>query len=478
MEFGNLFFWISLCLMVLLVFFERKDPKTLWAWLLVLTFMPAAGLLLYVLAGQNYRRKKLFHLKEMEDELQQTLAVQERLMALPGKSVTEPEMAQFDRLIRYNLQAADAVLTVDNRWEIFTEGKALYGELTAQIRAAKTYIHILSYIIRRDEVFAALEEELAEKAAEGVTVRLLVDAMGTRALGRRDYKRLRQKGIQVGIFFPAVLGRLQPRLNYRNHRKIIVVDGRVGFIGGFNIGREYLGKDKKLGHWRDTHLKLTGSAALLLNVRFAQDWNYACREDLFAQRALFAPRAGDYQGHALVQIIASGPDSRWQHIRNNYVRLFHGARKRIYIQTPYFVPDEAVLQALRMAALSGVDVRLMIPCKPDHPFVYRATCAYAGELLEAGARCFRYMDGFLHAKCVVVDGLACCCGTANLDIRSFCLNFEVNAVIYDRALAGQMEEIFREDLKSCQEITREAYGKRGLGVRLGEQFSRLLSPIL
>ena len=146
MEFGNLFFWISLCLMVLLVFFERKDPKTLWAWLLVLTFMPAAGLLLYVLAGQNYRRKKLFHLKEMEDELQQTLAVQERLMALPGKSVTEPEMAQFDSLIRYNLQAADAVLTVDNRWEIFTEGKALYGELTAQIRAAKTYIHILSYI--------------------------------------------------------------------------------------------------------------------------------------------------------------------------------------------------------------------------------------------------------------------------------------------------------------------------------------------
>ena len=218
MEFGNLFFWISLCLMVLLVFFERKDPKTLWAWLLVLTFMPAAGLLLYVLAGQNYRRKKLFHLKEMEDELQQTLAVQERLMALPGKSVTEPEMAQFDSLIRYNLQAADAVLTVDNRWEIFTEGKALYGELTTQIRAAKTYIHILSYIIRRDEVFAVLEEELAKKAAEGVTVRLLVDAMGTRTLGRRDYKRLRQKGIQVGIFFPAVLGRLQPRLNYRNHQ--------------------------------------------------------------------------------------------------------------------------------------------------------------------------------------------------------------------------------------------------------------------
>ena len=225
---GNLFSWISLCLMVLLVFFERKDPKTLWAWLLVLTFLTpaaAAGLLLYVLAGQNYRRKKLFHLKEMEDELQQTLAVQERLMALPGKSVTEPEMAQFDSLIRYNLQAADAVLTVDNRWEIFTEGKALYGELTAQIRAAKTYIHILSYIIRRDEVFAALEEELAEKAAEGVTVRLLVDAMGTRALGRRDYKRLRQKGIQVGIFFPAVLGRLQPAAqlpespgNYRGGR--------------------------------------------------------------------------------------------------------------------------------------------------------------------------------------------------------------------------------------------------------------------
>ena len=478
MGFGNVFFWISLCLMVLLVFFERKDPKTLWAWLLVLTFMPAAGLLLYVLAGQNYRRKKLFHLKEMEDELQQTLTVQERLLALPGRPVAGREMAGFDSLIRYNLQAADAVLTVDNSWEIFTEGKALYGELTAQIRAAEAYIHILSYIIRRDEVFAALEEELAKKAAAGVKVRLLVDAMGTRQLRRKDLERLRQKGIQVGVFFPAVLGRLQPRINYRNHRKIIVIDGRAGFIGGFNIGREYVGKDEKLGHWRDTHLELTGSAALLLNVRFAQDWNYACREDLFADRTLFVPRPEAYRGHALVQIIASGPDSRWQNIRNNYVRLFHMARKRIYIQTPYFIPDEAVLQALRMAALSGVDVRLMIPCKPDHPFVYRATCSYAGELLDAGARCFRYMDGFLHAKCVVVDGLACCCGTANMDIRSFCLNFEVNAVIYDRALAERMEDIFREDLRACQEITKEAYAKRGLGVRLGEQFSRLLSPIL
>lgn len=294
----------------------------------------------------------------------------------------------------------------------------------------------------------------------------------------KDLKRLRDKGIRIEEFFPAVLGKLHLRFNYRNHRKIIVIDGRLGYVGGFNIGREYLGRDRRMGYWRDTHLKLRGSSAISLNLRFILDWNYAAKDNLFGNRKFFRPREADYLGEVPVQIISSGPDSRWQNIRNNYLRLFNMARKNIYIQTPYFIPDETILQSLRMAALSGVDVRIMIPCKPDHPFVYWATYSYIGDMLEAGAKCYTYDNGFLHAKSVAVDGMAVCCGTANMDIRSFKLNFEVNATIYDKGTASRMEEIFRTDLMRCTEIFAENYRKRGLFTRFKEQFSRLLSPIL
>ena len=260
-----------------------------------------------------------------------------------------------------------------------------------------------------------------------------------------------------------------------------MIDGHVGYVGGFNIGREYLGRDPKFGYWRDTHLKLTGDAVISLQIRFALDWNYAAKENLFRDSRYFAdnrvPREQFYDPLG-IQIITSGPDSQQRQIRDNYLQLIHRARHHIYIQTPYFVPDDAVLSALKIAAESGIDVRLMIPCKPDHPFVYWATYSYVGEMVAAGARCYTYENGFLHAKGLMVDSRVSCYGTANMDIRSFELNFEVNATIFDEESTERLEEIFLEDLTRCREVTKEVYEARGLWVRIREQGSRLLSPLL
>ena len=320
----------------------------------------------------------------------------------------------------------------------------------------------------------------------------------------RDYvldalqRELKKSGIRVGEFFPAFLGRLQLRVNYRNHRKIVVIDGKVGYVGGFNIGKEYISRDTKFGYWRDTHLKIRGSAVYSLQIRFALDWNYAVKENLFTDGKYFGLSDEDMlrntaemedtvqiekgdgvkSGNVGIQIISSGPDASNRQIRNNYLQLFHKAKHHIYIQTPYFVPDDAVLSALKIAAESGVDVRLMIPCKPDHPFVYWASYSYVGDLLAAGARCYTYENGFLHAKAVMVDGMVSCCGTANMDIRSFELNFEVNATIFDADVTRKLEEAFIRDLDHCLEVTKERYGARNLMVRVKEQCSRLLSPLL
>ena len=267
-------------------------------------------------------------------------------------------------------------------------------------------------------------------------------------------------------------------MNYRNHRKIVVIDGRIGFVGGFNVGREYLGKDRKFGYWRDTHLCIEGAAVTSLAVRFVLDWNYAAKENLFLDDTLFEIPQYVRQGRDPVQIISSGPDSQIKTIHDNYLRLIHSARDHVYIQTPYFIPDDSILDALKIASRSGIDVRIMIPCKPDHPFVYWATYSYIGDMTEAGAKCYVYNNGFLHAKTMCVDGMVACVGTANMDIRSFGLNFEVNAVIYSEKTVQRLERAFENDMTQCTHVTRQVYEDRGIVIKAKEQFSRLLSPLL
>lgn len=471
-------FGINILLAITIVFFERRDPKTIWAWLLVLYFIPVLGFLLYLLVGQDMRKSRMFKNKELEDAISSAVLKQERrVKSKEIFSFDNGKLSRYHDLVMYNLAASKSVYTDDNEVGIYTDGKEYFAHLYETLSKAKEFIHIQSYIIKDDELWQAIEELLEKKVKEGVTVRVLYDSMGCRKMGKNEWDRVRSKGILVGEFFPAFFKRLHLRINYRNHRKIIVVDGKIAYVGGFNIGREYLGLEEKFGYWRDTHLRLCGSSAVSLHIRFILDWNYATKENLFSEMSLikeFEPGKGT-DG---VQIISSGPDTMNEEIRDNYQKLIGKARDHVYIQTPYFIPDEIILNEIKMAAYSGIDVRIMIPCKPDHPLVYWASYSYVGELIDAGVKCYIYNNGFLHAKGVMSDGLVCSYGTANMDVRSYKLNFEVNATIYSPKTTAELEKIFEEDLKNCTEITKEFYEKRSVIIRVKEQFSRMFSAIL
>ncbi len=470
--------WLNLILSLLIIFFQRREPATVWTWLLVLYFLPLVGFILYLMLGQNFRKERMFKMKEIEGEIKYAVRRQEESIFRRKLRLRDPELDRFKSLILYNLDEAESVLTDNNDIRIYTDGEEKFKALLNEMEHARNYIHLEYYIIRNDELWKEIEEVLVRKARQGVEVRVLFDSMGCRSMHKSDWKRLEKAGIEVAEFFPALLGKLQLRVNYRNHRKIVVIDGRIGFVGGFNIGREYLGRNKKFGYWRDTHICIEGSAVTSLAVRFVLDWNYAAGENLFLEDHLFEIPQYVRVGRDPVQIVSSGPDSHSQEIRNNYLKMIHMARKNIYIQTPYFVPDDSILNALKIAAKSGVDVRIMIPCKPDHPFVYWASTSYLGEMIQAGARCYTYDNGFLHTKCVCVDGHVSCIGTANMDIRSFKLNFEVNAVIYSAKTTRKLEEAFENDITKSTLVTKKLYGKRNMYIRFKEQFSRLFSPLL
>lgn len=283
-------------------------------------------------------------------------------------------------------------------------------------------------------------------------------------------------GGEVEVFFPSIFPLINPRLNFRNHRKIVVIDGRIGYIGGFNVGDEYIGLNNKFGYWRDTHLRIEGSSVLPIQTRFILDWNQASEHKIeYSERYFPAiPKKGD----VAMQIISSGPDTDWPTIKNAYLKLLMEAKRYIYIQTPYFIPDNSFLNAIEVASLSGIDVRIMIPNKPDHLFVYWATYSYIGELLKAGAKVYIYDKGFIHAKTIVIDDEAASVGTANIDVRSFKLNFEVNAFIYDKLVCHELAEIFEKDILDSRELTLEQYENRSVIIKFKESISRLLTPIL
>lgn len=472
---STLFF--NMLFAVVIVFFEHRDPKSVWAWLLLLFLLPGVGFVFYLLLGMDMNKRKMFRAKELEENLGVIIREQRDRLRSGAEEQTE-DIREYKDLVMYNMEAADAVLFEDNDVDVFTDGNEKFDALLQDLEQAEHFIHLQYYIIRNDVAFRPILEVLKKKAAEGVEVRVLFDGMGCRSVRRGFWKELREAGIRTAEFFPAFLGRLQLRVNYRNHRKIVVIDNRVGYVGGFNIGKEYIGLSDRFGYWRDTHLRIAGSGVLGLQLRFILDWNYAAGDNLLQDKKYLEGTLSGTRDFCGLQIISSGPDNSLEQIRDNYIRLITKAKERIYIQTPYFIPDEAMLSALLIAVRSGVEVNLMIPCMPDHPFVYWATCSYAGQLVNAGANCYTYDDGFLHAKGVIADGEAFCYGTANMDIRSFALNFEVNAVVYNRRKAEEMERIFQADLKHCTQITKDSYAARPLKIRLKEQMCRLLSPLL
>ncbi len=463
------------------VFFEHRNPASTWAWILVISFVPIFGFLAYLIFGKEGKKERMFKEKAENDYKtyygymarmdkydfminSQRRAIEKRIDIIGSR--------HLDDLAYLHINAGSCI-TYGNSVKSYFDGNDKYRDLVNDIRSAREFIHMEYYILRPDNLGRTIVSELAKKAAEGVEVRLMYDGMGNRLLTGRFFKELTASGGEVKAFMPPFI----VRLNYRDHRKITVIDGKIGYVGGLNIGDEYLGRVKRYGKWRDTHLRIEGDAVDQLQLRFVMDWNFISQNKVELSERYFA-RAAKRFGNVKMQIVSSGPDTMQQNIRNGYFKMMNEAERNIYIETPYFVPDDGIFSALKVAALSGIDVRIMIPANPDHPFVYWASMSYLGELLKVGVRCYQYNDGFIHSKTVYVDGYVTSVGTANMDIRSFALNFETNAFIYDSNITAEHEKQYLRDIEKCTEITQEWYNKRSVWFRTKEAISRLISPML
>lgn len=467
---------VNIVLAFTIIFLERKNASSTWAWLMVLFFIPILGFLLYLLFGRKLSGSRIFTW-DTKSRLGVEKAVQSQLEILNDDRLPYKEdvLKQYKELYYLHLKHNDAIYSQNNKVDLFTDGTEKFSALIQDLEEAKDHIHLLYYIIRHDQLGTKIADVLIKKAQEGVEVRLLYDDMGSRLLSRKYIKRLEQANIQVGAFFPPKIPKINFKINFRNHRKLAIIDGKVGYIGGFNIGDEYLGKSEKFGYWRDTHLRIHGDAVKTMQTRFILDWNQASRHHIPYDERYFI---GGEEGDVGIQIVSSGPDQPWEQIKYGYIKMILSAKEYVYIQTPYFIPDESLMDALRIAALSGVKIKIMIPNKPDHMFVYWATLSSIGELLNEGAEVYLYQNGFLHAKTIVVDGKVSSVGTANIDVRSFRLNFEVNAFLYDRDVAERLVEVFQKDIMLSTQMTKSLYEKRSISIRFKESVSRLLSPIL
>ncbi len=476
MNFSELFpfiFILNFLVLIILVCFERRDPVVSLAWVLGFTALPVVGFVIFLIFGRGLKKKtkdKYVQKWNMNIDLTEKLKRDEELRALSEHTLG----GEYGDIMLYLLNTNNSIYTDDNSVQIFTDATDKYITLLSDIRNAKKSINMLYFIIRDDDISKKVINALAKKAEEGVEVRVLYDDFGSLLTSKHIFKPLISAGGRVYSFFP--LKSSYTKINHRNHRKIVVIDNEIGYTGGMNIGDEYMGK-KKPSPWRDTHIRLSGGSVTYLQKIFSLDWLFATGENMSENlHKFFTPPLKKY-GDTGVQIVASGPDSDAEEIKCGMIKMISHAKERIYIQTPYFVPDSAFLTAITIAAQSGVDVYVMIPGIPDKKYVYYSTYSFLGELLEAGAKVYKY-PGFLHAKTLVVDDRIATIGTSNLDIRSFQLHFEVNAFIYGEETAQAAGRAFRKDMQICHRITDEEYKKRGVWQQMKEGFFRLFSPIM
>lgn len=467
----------NILLSIVIVFRERKETAQTWAWLLVLMFIPIVGFILYIFFGRGISKDKIFDLK-IQGKIGKNLEIEEDKQALMRGLYPHPPTGQVDvKQLIYMLTVFESTLyTTRNKVTLFTDGQEKFDALIQDIHQAKDHIHLQYYIYRSDTLGILVRDALIDAAKRGVKVRVLLDAWGSTQVNAKFFHELKLAGGEIAFFFPLFVPYINPRINYRNHRKIVVIDGKIGYTGGFNVGNEYLGEVTKFGYWRDNHLRIYGEAVYTLQNRFLMDWNSQhVKEVSYAPK--FFPTI-ESVGDLALQIVTSGPDSEHEQIKLTYLKMISLAKKEILIQTPYYIPDESIHEALKLALLSGVKVQIQIPNKPDHPLVYWATYSFAAELIEYGAVIETYENGFIHAKTMIIDSGIVSIGSANIDVRSFKLDFEVNALIYDEGMAIQVRNKFFEDSKMSQLLTREIYEKRGMFIKLKEGLARLVSPLL
>lgn len=462
------------------LFFERKSSAARLAWIMVLAFIPIVGFIFYLVFNQNLSRMHINHLYDDEWEAFQTMLIKQMNKESDDDTSDMINPAAISRkdIIKLNQVYGESIYTEGNEAELITDGNELLISMLDDIRASEKSIFAEYFIIKNDLIGKKFIRELTFAAERGVDVKLLIDTQGSRRIGKRALKDYLNAGGKIGYFFPPMLFRFGIRiglnLNYRNHRKIVVIDEKIGYTGGYNIANEYCDMVPRFGHWRDSHVRIRGDAVKELLGRFILDWRFTTKEVMPIPTDI----GTDYIGNKGIQIVSCGPEAPKQEIKRAFMKMITTSKKSIYIQSPYFVPDQSMLESLKMAAQSGVDVNVMIPCKPDHIFVYWATYSYVGELLRSGGKVYIYDGGFLHAKTITSDDEVSSIGSCNFDIRSFKLNFETNAFIFDSDFALKMKESFYEDLKYSHELTLDDYNHRSLIIKFKENISTLMTEIL
>ncbi|MDQ0162444.1 cardiolipin synthase [Bacillus alveayuensis] len=470
----SVIFTLSIIFIGFVIFLENRHPTQTLTWIVVLGSFPLIGFLFYLFFGRNVRKQRLFKQKALIDE--KAFAQFEK-----GFHSYEEKMSRMRNhqklLFKLAHSLGNSPISFNTYTKVLTNGIETFDHIFKELEKAKDHIHLEYYIVRHDVIGQKLKNLLIRKAKEGVQVRFLFDAVGSWQLSKKYQRELKEAGVEMIPFLPVKLPFLSNKINFRNHRKIIVIDGSVGFVGGLNIGDEYLGRNPYFGFWRDTHLMVKGEAVRSLQLIFLQDWYYMTGNRLLTEKYLTSQLEIPEQTGG-VQLIAGGPDNKWEVIKNLFFSMICSAKDSIWIASPYFIPDEDIKTALKVAALSGIDVRLLVPKKPDKRIVFYASRSYFPELLEAGVKVYEYEKGFMHSKIIIVDNELASIGTANMDMRSFHLNFEVNAFLYRTESIETLTDEFVRDLQSSHHIIEEEFQKRPIYIKLIESTSRLLSPLL
>lgn len=480
----NWSFWVALALLVAYIILllgeisrlilENRNPVRTLAWIVVLITLPFIGIFLFYHLGLDYRKKKIFNLKSMYDmRWLQYMSEDQRELLKKQKILKGRRMATERKLMTLLLNNNKALLTLNNRMEVYNNGVDSFMSIFKAISSARNFIHLEFYIVEEGELASRLHSLLLAKLREGVEVRFIYDDVGSWSLSQNYVETLKKAGAEIYPFLPLMIHR--KKANYRNHRKIVVVDGEMAFMGGVNVADRYVA-GSNIGLWRDTLIRVEGEAVTSLQIIFLIDWLFVSGEMLI-NRDFYMPLP-QTSGYSMAQVVASGPDSDWDSIHQAYVALVNMAEEYVYISTPYFMPGDVMLNALKSAAMSGVDVRLMLPAKSDTFITYWCSRSFVEELLNAHVKVFFFKPGINHSKVISVDGKLAAVGSANMDLRSLEQNFEVSMIIYDKQVVQVIEQDFIDDLTLCNEISLEKWSSRKRMDQVKESFCRLFTPIL
>lgn len=465
---------VTIISVVGIVLSENRNPLKSLAWVCVLILFPVGGLILYIFFGRNIKNTRMISRRKRRKLLRSEVDNHTDVEDTRGDYTTESE-----QLMRLGKTLTGSYVFEGNRVGIFSNGKEMFESLLADLEDAQHFIHLQFYIIKDDSTGLRLAEVLEKKAREGVAVRVIYDDIGSMGLTRsKMVKRLRTAGVQIYPFSRVVFPPFATRINWRNHRKVVAIDGKVGYIGGMNVADRYMEIGEKARGWRDCHLRITGNAVGALQYSFAVDWNFMGNELLVESVYSTNDKRNDTELEGAVQLITSGPTSKWSNIELMMLNAISSARKRVLLVTPYFLPTESLLRALQAAALAKVNVRIMMPEHSDSVILTYASRSYVDECLRAGIKMYLYKGGMLHSKFMVVDDEIATVGSTNFDFRSFEHNFEANAIIYSKPINAALSKIFYDDETSCTRIKASEWHRRPLPHKIRESLTRLLSPIL